>query len=378
MTMLTYKPLFSSLSLLAALGSTAQAQTAPASTPEPSLSTNANSSASASEPQPEDLSQVLLAQAQPVQAPEPAFMSSELQRQDHAVTVLAQAEPTVAKESFVSLSEVRFELGATVLAQAPSPVAAPEPSAPPAAAPAADAGPLLQWSTSAGYNHYREPSIDMELQGPELGLHLRVSQLPRLPRWQAEADVLGSLQRYDSPSGRLKNVENLETRWRLLYQIWPQGDQGLFVGPALHTLHNDLRGITDRGAAGYQRETLGVWLALQWRQPLSADGPLSSLSNVQVDAGRLLRARHNSYLSQANRNYPDIGNTQRKGFYVQAKLVFKAENLLLQPFVRYTHLDDSDVTTVALRGSTLTGTLTGIEPASQRWQVGLQVSWPAR
>lgn len=309
--------------------------------------------------------------------------TSELRRQDHAVTVLAQAEPTVAKESFVSLSEVRFELGATVLAQAPAPAPAlaPEPNAPPATEPAAAAGPLFRWSTSAGYNHYREPSIDMELQGPELGLHLRVSQLPRLPRWQAEADVLGSLQRYDSPSGRLKNVENLETRWRLLYQIWPQNDQGLFVGPALHTLHNNLRGITDRGAAGYQRENLGVWLALQWRQTLSADGPLSSLSslsNLQVDAGRLLRARHNSYLSQANRNYPDIGNTQRKGFYVQAKLGFKAENLLLQPFVRYTHLDDSDVTTVALRGSTLTGTLTGIEPASQRWQVGLQVSWPAR
>jgi hypothetical protein len=370
MTMFTYKPLFSSLSLLAALGSTAQAQNAPtSSTPEPSQSVN--------EPQPKDLSQVFWVQAEPVQAPEPTFMSSELQRQDHAVAVLAHAEPTLAAEGFGRLNEARFELGATVLAQAPA--SSPESSAPPpAAAPAAAAGPLLQWSTSAGYNHYREPSIDMDLQGPELGLHLRVSQLPRMPRWQAEADVLGSLQRYDSPSGRLKNVENLETRWRLLYQIWPQGDQGLFVGPAVHTLHNDLRGITDRGAAGYQRETLGVWLALQWRQPLSADGALSSLTNLQVDAGSLLRARHNSYLSQANRSYPDIGNTQRKGFYVQAKLGFKAENLLLQPYFRYTHLNDSDVTTVALTGSTLTGTLTGIEPASQRWQVGLQVSWPAR
>jgi hypothetical protein len=119
-------------------------------------------------------------------------------------------------------------------------------------------------------------------------------------------------------------------------------------------------------------------LALQWRQPLSADGALSSLSNLELDAGGLLSARHNSYLSQANRNYPDIGNTQRKGLYVQAKLGFKAENLLLQPFVRYTHLEDSEVTTVALKGNTLTGTLTGVEPASGRWQLGLQVSWPAR
>jgi hypothetical protein len=258
-----------------------------------------------------------------------------------------------------------------------APIPASEPSAPPPATQAAT-GPLWQWSTSAGYNHYREPSIDMQLRGPELGLHLRASQLPHLPRWQAEGEVLGSLQRYDSPSGQLNNVENVETRWRLLYQIWPQGEHGLFVGPAVHTLYNDLRGITNRGAAGYQRESLGLWLALQWRQPLSADGALSSLSNLELDAGGLLRARHNSYLSQANRNYPDIGNTQRKGLYVQAKLGFKAENLLLQPFVRYTHLEDSEVTTVALKGNTLTGTLTGVEPASGRWQLGLQVSWPAR
>lgn len=256
-------------------------------------------------------------------------------------------------------------------------VQTPELSATPSAA-AAAAGPLWQWSTSAGQNHYREPSIDMQLRGPEMGLHLRVSEMPNWPRWHAEGDVMGSLQRYASPSGRLNNVKNLETRWRLMYQFGPQGEQGFFVGPAVHTLHNDLRGITDRGAAGYQRETLGLWLALQWRQPLSVDGALSSLSNVQLDSGLLLRARHNSYLSQANRNYPDIGNTQRKGFYVQAKLGFKAEDLLLQPYVRYTHLDDSEVTTVALTGKTLTGTLTGIEPASQRWQVGLQVSWPAR
>jgi hypothetical protein len=267
-------------------------------------------------------------------------------------------------------------LGATAHAQT-APIPASEPSAPPPATEVAT-GPLWQWSTSAGYNHYREPSINMQLRGPELGLHLRVSQLPHMPRWQAEGEVLGSLQRYDSPSGQLNNVENVETRWRLLYQIWPQADQGLFVGPAVHSLYNDLRGITNLGSAGYQRESLGLWLALQWRQPLSADGALSSLSNLELDAGGLLRARHNSYLSQANRNYPDIGNTQRKGLYVQAKLGFKAENMLLQPFVRYTHVEDSEVTTVALKGNTLTGTLTGVEPASGRWQLGLQVSWPSR
>lgn len=210
----------------------------------------------------------------------------------------------------------------------------------------------------------------MRLRGPELGLHLRLRDAPNWPRWQAEADVLAGLQRYDSPSGRLDDVKNLETRWRLLYQVWPQGEQGLFVGPALHTLYNDLRGRTTLGSAGYQRESVGLWLALQWRQALTGEGALSPLVGLQMDAGGLLSGRHWSYLSQANRSYPDIANTQRQGFYVQGRLEFKARELLLQPFVRYTDLRDSQPTRV--------GALTALEPASRRWQLGLNVAWPPR
>lgn len=239
---------------------------------------------------------------------------------------------------------------------------APEPQGP--------QGPRWQWSTSAGFNHYREPRLDMRLRGPELGLHLRLSELPDWPRWQAEADLLAGLQRYDSPSGQLDDSENLETRWRLLYPVWAQDAGQLYLGPAVHTFYNDLRGRTSLGSAGYQREAVGLWLAAQWRQPLSGEGALSSLAGWQLDAGSLLRGRHTSYLSQANRSYSDIANTQRHGFYVQARLEFKAQALLLQPFVRVTELKESQATTV--------GRITGVEPASRRWQLGLNVAWPPR
>lgn len=255
---------------------------------------------------------------------------------------------------------------ADALAQAPEPSAPAEAPAPPSQA----QGPRWQWSTSAGVNHYREPSQAMRLRGPELGVHLRLSDFPAWPGWQLEGDVLAGLQRYDSPNGRLDKVENLETRWRLLYPLWPREGGGLFAGPAVHTLYNDLRGQTSLGAAGYQRESLGLWLAAQWRQPLHLlQGP-SALSGLQLDAGRLVRGRHNSYLSQANRSFPDIGNTQRHGWYAQARLDLQAERMLLQPFVRYTHLKSSE--------ESVEGLVRGVEPASRRWQVGLQVSWPPR
>lgn len=250
----------------------------------------------------------------------------------------------------------------------PSSDAAARAEAAPATSPGEAAAPSTlrwQWGTSAGYNHYREPSVAMRLRGPELGVHLRLSGFAE--RWQAEADLLAGLQHYDSPSGRLNRSENLETRWRLLYQVWPQGEaQGLYLGPAVHTFYNDLRGRTDLGAAGYQRESLGLWLAAQWRQSLDQGEGALPLSGLQLDAGRLVRARHTSYLSQANGRYPDITNTQTRGWYAQARLDMPTERLVLQPFVRYTRLMDSD------------RLATGYEPASQRWQLGLQVSWPVR
>lgn len=265
------------------------------------------------------------------------------------------------------MTPIRPALASLLLTAAIAPALA-QP-APPEASPL-DSGPRWQWGTSVGMNHYREPSLDMNLRGPELGLHLRLSDFPSWPRWQLEADELAGVQRYDSPSGELDNAGNLETRWRLLYQAVPREGGGLFVGPAVHTLYNDLRGRTTLGAAGYERRSVGLWLALQWRQPLSAPGTFQSLNGAQFDAGRLIRARHYSYLSQASSTYPDIGNTQREGWYAQARLDFKAQRLLVQPFVRYTRLEDSDESVV--------GFLSGIEPASHRWQLGLQVSWPPR
>lgn len=231
--------------------------------------------------------------------------------------------------------------------------------------PTAGEGPRWQWSTSAGYHHYREPRPDMELQGPELGLHLRLSELPAWPRWQLEADLLGSLQRYDSPDGVLENVENIEGRGRLLYPVWTRSGSALFVGPAVQGFYNDLRGRTSRNFGGYERKNLGLWLVLQWRMPL-ASGALPALAGLQVDAGRLVRARHYSYLSQVNGQDPDVGHTQRHGRYVQARLDLRAHRLLVQPYVRHTAVKDSNVS----QGF--------YEPQNDRWQAGVSVTWPAR
>lgn len=212
----------------------------------------------------------------------------------------------------------------------------------------------LQWRISGGVNRYTESQ--MQLIGPEVGLHARWSGLEQLPRWQFEGDVLLGQQRYTSQdSGSMNKVSNIETRWRALNHVYAtgDGDESLSAGLALHTLWNDLRGKTNTNHVGYQREAMQLWLPLRW-----------TLANAWTWEGAVLvRGRHISRLSEVRSTYTDVHNTQKNGVYLQATTRFDLENgTTLSPFVRFTRLGDSD--SVRMDGSYW------VEPQSQRWQMG--------
>jgi hypothetical protein len=74
-------------------------------------------------------------------------------------------------------------LAGAAWAQSPKPT--PAPVAPDTAV---ASGLRWHWATSAGLNSYTESM--MRLQGPELGLHLRLSDVAWGGHWGFEADVL--------------------------------------------------------------------------------------------------------------------------------------------------------------------------------------------
>lgn len=228
----------------------------------------------------------------------------------------------------------------------------------------------LQWSSSAGFSRYHEPSIDMSVKGPELGLHLRLSDLRGLPRLRLETDVLGGAQAYSSADGKLRDRSAFDVRGRVLYQLLPtQADRGLYAGLAYQHSYTDLRGSLKSGAvAGYERENRSTWLALQWRHGLNWSA-LPRLQSYQVDLGHMLDGRQHSYLSQVGGNWRDVTNKQPWGWYAQLQTSWVAERgLTLEPFVRYTQVGKSD--TVSAGGGTVS------EPANNRWQLGLKATWP--
>jgi hypothetical protein len=216
------------------------------------------------------------------------------------------------------------------------------------------ADPKVQWGMSLGVNHYTESK--MQLLGTEIGLHARLNRLDMLPDWRLEGDVLLGRQKYTSTdTGDLSGAINLETRWRALAPIYRTGNgqEGLSAGLGLHTMWNDLRGITTTNHAGYERLSTQIWLPVRWTGP----------GAWELESGLLLRGTHTSRLSQANRSNADIVNAQKSGSYLQASSRFKLDNgSHLSPFVRLTHLGDSD--------TVRSGNQLWIEPRSQRLQIG--------
>ena len=214
------------------------------------------------------------------------------------------------------------------------------------------------WQLSAGWQDYSEPQ--MNLKGPELGLHW---QSRRLGAYTLEAEAHVGLQNYSSvPSGRLDSVLNVDTRWRALRTstAQPQWQYGL----ALHTHANFLRGTTSLGFGGYDRLSTQLWLPVRWQ----------SVSDQRwaVDAGWLLWGEHVSRLSQVNTSWQDVTNTQRKGAYFQISQKLHTSRGELEPYARWTWVDDSDIHWVSLVGLDR-GTY---EPRNNRLQVGLKWRFP--
>ena len=214
------------------------------------------------------------------------------------------------------------------------------------------------WQLSAGWQDYSEPQ--MNLKGPELGLHW---QSRRLGAYTLEADAHVGLQNYSSSdSGRLDQVPNVDTRWRALRALTAQPQWQ--VGLALHTHANFLRGTTSLGFGGYDRLSTQVWLPVRWQ----------SLGDQRwaIDAGWLLWGEHVSRLSQVNTSLQDVTNTQRKGAYFQISQKRHTSRGELEPYARWTWVDDSDVQEV-----TVSGQIRGAyEPRHNRLQVGLKWRFP--
>ena len=94
-----------------------------------------------------------------------------------------------------------------------------------------------------------------------------------------------------------------------------------------------------------------------------------------MEADFLLWGRQDSYLSDVDSTlYADVRNRQRRGFGLRGSLKLVREaasvNFILEPFIRYWHIKNSDRVTAISNGGFAT---TGLEPDNNTVEAGLKL-----
>jgi hypothetical protein len=218
----------------------------------------------------------------------------------------------------------------------------------------------LRWSVVAGWQRYRER--EMRLVGPSAGL--RVETVEGALEWgDAEAEVHMGLLNYASPiSGRLNGIPSLQGRVALWWGSSPSGALPR-LGLAAQSEWTDLRGTTDRGAEGYERLGVSLWVQGEWRLTSEADAKARA---PRLVASVLMLGRQQSWLSQVSALYPDITNRQRRGAMLRLEVPWSADGRQGLVYAGYRYLDDSDRQSLPLGGYVY-------EPASRTIKLGVSV-----
>lgn len=145
-----------------------------------------------------------------------------------------------------------------------------------------------------------------------------------------------------------------------------------YIGLGYRYLNDDSAGErTSTGAAGYERESNYFYL------PLGLNGVADLGSGWTVglrgEFDIFLYGQQKSHLSDAIAGLGDVTNDQEDGYGLRASLkVMKeteAANFFIEPFVRYWHIDDSEISAVTYQG-VLVGF--GLEPENKSTEVGFR------
>ncbi len=238
------------------------------------------------------------------------------------------------------------------------------------------------------YNRFRyvEPIFDLVDKGNLFGGYINYTARPAKSDslYDDIADVYkvetrfnyGQVDYRSSGSGTLDGNHDFTLEGRILvgkdYAVMTDSRLTPYLGFGVRYLNDDSSGrATSTGALGYDRESRYFYIPIgvEFTTRL-ADGWLVA-PNLEYDI--FVNGTQTSHLSDVNAGFPDIKNKQRDGFGMRGSLKFikqnKPINLVVEPYIRYWHIDDSDETTAA--GPIFL--VTGLEPENKTTEYGVKL-----
>lgn len=197
-------------------------------------------------------------------------------------------------------------------------------------------------------------------------------------RFEIDARILWGEVDYTSPiSGTLDDIDDwlFEIRGLTGYDFPLANDQLItfFLGLGFRYLNDDSGGLqTSTGAFGYERESNYFYLPIGLKYFVPFNERWSFEARGEFDV--FLTGEQESHLEDVSSSLNTVTNDQDSGWGVRAsvRLERKGENfdLFIEPYYRYWHVDDSEVSPVTFMGA-LVGF--GLEPENNSWEAGSRI-----
>ncbi len=235
----------------------------------------------------------------------------------------------------------------------------------------------FEMGTEVSYITYKEPDVAVEESGPFAGLYAVYNFHPlEAVTWPVDVfhidlHLNGGSVDYEG-SGEIDDIGNylLESR------LWMGKDLKLssmlrltpYAGIGYRWLYDDSGGkVSTTGALGYDRQSQYLYVPIGGELMVTMpDGWRLSL-NGEYD--HLVEGKQTSYFSEFV-GFADLENKQEKGYGIRGsiKLVKMASgvNYVIEPYIRYWHIQDSTVNTSV--GSAFI--LSGYEPENTSTEIG--------
>lgn len=252
----------------------------------------------------------------------------------------------------------------------------------------------LTMGAEFSYLKYEEPDF-MEQTGPLFGVYAEYAmRTPENDKVSSLEEFLSSYQNnyvfgiegqflagqvdYDSQStGSIDNINEylFEIRGLAGYDF-PVADATVltpYLGIGYRYLNNAMGGKrSTTGAAGYDRESNYVYMPFGVKTKTPLEGPWSLGFNVEYDL--FLDGTQKSHLEDVSSSLSELDNDQNKGYGVRGsiQLDYQANtwNLLVEPFIRYWNIDESNIATITCGG---TPCAAGYEPNNNSTEYGVKV-----
>lgn len=243
----------------------------------------------------------------------------------------------------------------------------------------------LEIGTEISHIVYKEPIFNLKNRGNMYGAYGVYTYRPRedilfgneiVNMYRIDGKISFGQMNYSSTSGTISGIDDylLELRGVIGYDFAFAEDWLItpYGGIGYRRLSDDSSGkTTSTGAAGYGRVANYIYMpfGLEMAHQLDKVWKIGATGEFDV----FLWGRQDSYLSDVDSSLPDLHNRQKRGIGLRGSLEIvrtgEKYNFLLQPFVRYWHLNDSDLNTAV--GPTGLA-ISGLEPNNHSTELGIK------